>query len=76
MQNWLHSRYPSVSFVVTENGWGNESSTATEDLNDIARCNYHRSYIGNMSKNAADKGLSVLGYYAWCVARCWPPAHV
>jgi beta-glucosidase len=67
LQNWLHKRYPAAAFVVTENGWGNATTTAAEDTNDLIRCNYYRSYIGNMSKNAAENGIDVRGFFAWSI---------
>jgi beta-glucosidase len=67
LQSWLHKRYPTPSFVVTENGWGNATATEKEDVHDTIRCNYYRSYIGNMSKNAHDEGITVKGYFAWSI---------
>ena len=66
-QNWLHARYPEMAFIVTENGWGNQSTSQAEDLNDLVRCNFYRSYLGNMSANAHASSLSVLGFFAWSV---------
>eukprot|EP00808_Paulinella_micropora_P007368 g41344.t1 len=66
-QNWLSKRYPGVAFVVTENGWGNDTTTLEQDLNDLVRCNYYRSYIGNMSAGAYQNGVRVLGYFAWSI---------
>jgi beta-glucosidase len=66
-QSWLHGRYPAARFVVTESGWGNAATSPAEDERDLVRCNYYRSYIGNMSKNAAENGISVLGFFAWSV---------
>merc|ERR1719263_2085085 len=51
IQNWLHARYPDVSLVVTENGWGDSSPSKAQAVNDLDRCNFYRGYIGNMSKN-------------------------
>jgi beta-glucosidase len=68
MQNWLHERYPTVAFVVTENGWGNASTTDVEaETMDYVRCNYYRSHIGNMSKNAYERGIDVRGFFAWSI---------
>jgi beta-glucosidase len=67
MQKWLHERYPVASFVVTENGWGNATTSEKEDQHDLIRCNYYRGYIGNMSKGAHDEGIDVKGYFAWSI---------
>jgi beta-glucosidase len=67
IHNWLHRRYPSVSFIVTENGWGNATTSMEEDVKDLVRCNYYRDYVGNMSANAAANGIDVLGYFAWSI---------
>jgi len=66
-QEWLHARYPSMSIMVTENGWGNASTSEAEDVNDLVRCNYYRSYIGNMSKTAHDSNITVEGFFAWSI---------
>lgn len=69
LQNWLHERYPGLQFVVTENGWGNATTgkTADDEINDLIRCNYYRSYIGNMSRNAYENGVDVGGFFAWSI---------
>lgn len=67
MQTWLHERYPAAKFVVTENGWGNASTSMAEDVNDLVRCNYYRGYVGGMATNAKKRGIEVLGYFAWSV---------
>lgn len=61
---WYHGRYPNASFVVTENGWGNASSTAAQDIADHERCNFYRDYLGNLSVAAA-RGADVRAYFAW-----------
>ena len=66
-QNWLHQRYPKMAFIVTENGWGNDTTTKEQDVNDLVRCNYYRSYIGNMSANSYVNGINVLGFFAWSI---------
>jgi beta-glucosidase len=68
LQTWLHNRYPQASgFVVTENGWGNATQTEEEDVNDLVRCEFYRSYIGHMSENAVKRGIPVVGYFAWSI---------
>jgi len=67
IQSWLHDRYPGMAFIVTENGWGNASATQAQDMLDLDRCNFYRSYIGNMSTSAAKLGYDVLGYFAWSI---------
>jgi len=67
IQSWLHERYPVAKFVVTENGWGNASTSMAEDVEDIIRCNYYRGYIGGMATNAKKSGIDVLGYFAWSI---------
>merc|ERR1712153_287632 len=64
IQSWLHERYPVAKFVVTENGWGNASTSMAEDVEDIIRCNYYRGYIGGMATNAKKSGIDALGYFA------------
>eukprot|EP00457_Paulinella_chromatophora_P004283 gb/GEZN01004295.1/.p1 GENE.gb/GEZN01004295.1/~~gb/GEZN01004295.1/.p1 ORF type:complete len:624 (+),score=62.05 gb/GEZN01004295.1/:243-1874(+) len=66
-QSWITKRYPGVSIVVTENGWGNDTTTKEQDVLDLVRCNYYRSYIGNMSYNAHHNGIKVLGFFAWSI---------
>jgi len=61
---WYHERYANTSFIVTENGWGNASTTESADVLDYERCNYYRDYIGNMSQSAA-AGAKVDAYFAW-----------
>jgi len=61
---WYNARYPGLSFVVTENGWGNASSTVAKDVLDFERCNFYRDYIGNLSAAAA-ANVSVGAYFAW-----------
>jgi len=65
--NWYHERYPGSSFVITENGWGNASSTMTAEMeaDDLERCNYYRDYIGNLSAIAAHNSIKVDAYFAW-----------
>jgi beta-glucosidase len=68
LQTWLFTRYPQATgFVVTENGWGNATQTEEEDVNDMVRCEFYRSYIGHMSENAINQGIPVLGYFAWSI---------
>jgi len=61
---WYNARYPGLSFLVTENGWGNASSTVAKDVLDFERCNFYRDYIGNLSAAAA-ANVSVGAYFAW-----------
>ena len=61
---WYHARYANATFIVTENGWGNASSTKARDVLDYERCNFYRDYIGNLSLAAAD-GARVAAYFAW-----------
>jgi len=65
--NWYHNRYPGVSFVITENGWGNASSTmeAEMDADDHERCNYYHDYLGNLSAIVATNNIKVDAYFAW-----------
>jgi len=66
LMNWLHMRYPGSKFLVTENGWGNASTTLEEEAqSDEVRCDYYRDYIGNMSSIAAQNNITVVAYYAW-----------
>lgn len=66
LMSWYNERYPGLRFVVTENGWGNATSTRVEDdLMDLERCEYYRSYIGNMSMFAARNNIDVEAYFAW-----------
>jgi len=67
IQNWLHARYPDVALLVTENGWGDSSASKTSAVNDLDRCNFYRGYIGNMSKNAVENNITVVGYFAWSI---------
>jgi len=68
LQSWLHDRYPQAKgFVVTENGWGNATQTEEEDVNDLVRCEFYRSYIGHMAENAVKNGVPVIGYFAWSI---------
>lgn len=60
---WYHDRYPSATFIVTENGWGNLSHTQAEDVVDVERCSFYRDYIGNLS--AAARTAPVAAYFAW-----------
>jgi beta-glucosidase len=63
---WYHARYPSSTFLVTENGWGNASTSAEErSLNDFERCNFLRDYVGNLSLAASTHGIAVGGYFVW-----------
>ena len=50
-----------------ENGWGNASTSEAEDVKDLVRCNYYRSYVGNMASNAVANKIDVLGYFAWSI---------
>jgi len=65
--NWYSKRYRGVTFVITENGWGNASSTmeAEMDVDDLERCNYYRDNIGNLSALAFQNGFEVDAYFAW-----------
>lgn len=65
--NWYHQRWPSLSFVITENGWGNASSTMKLELevDDLERCNFYRDYLGNLSAIAAWKDIQIDAYFAW-----------
>jgi beta-glucosidase len=66
--NWYHERYgPDVSFLITENGWGNASSTmeAEMEADDHERCIYYRDYIGNLSAIATHNKINVVAYFAW-----------
>jgi beta-glucosidase len=67
LANWYSKRYPGVSFVVTENGWGNASSTmeAEMEVDDLERCSFYRDYIGNLSASAARNNFKVDAYFAW-----------
>jgi beta-glucosidase/6-phospho-beta-glucosidase/beta-galactosidase len=67
LANWYKNRYAGVSFVVTENGWGNASTTmeAEMEVDDLERCNYYRDYIGNLSAIAASNDIKVDAYFAW-----------
>lgn len=62
--SWYHARYANSTFIVTENGWGNASSTMAKNVLDYERCNFYRDYIGNLSVAAAD-GAPVAAYFAW-----------
>jgi len=61
---WYNGRYPGATFIVTENGWGNQSQTPAEDIADMERCNFYRDYIGNVSAAHAN-GAKVGAYFAW-----------
>jgi len=62
---WYDNRWPNMTFMVTENGWGNLTApTVQEDVQDFERCSYYRDYIGNLSAAAAD-GVDVGSYFAW-----------
>lgn len=37
LQNWLNERYPGLSYIVTENGWGNDTATYEQDVNDMVK---------------------------------------
>ena len=66
LMTWYNNRYPGQSFIVTENGWGNATAVNVEDdLFDYERCDFFRSYIGNMSSYAAKNQISVKAYFAW-----------
>jgi beta-glucosidase len=66
LMNWYHERYPGRKFLVTENGWGNASSTLEDEVrSDLERCNFYRDYIGNMSAMATANQIDVIAYYAW-----------
>jgi beta-glucosidase/6-phospho-beta-glucosidase/beta-galactosidase len=66
LMNWYHNRYPDSRFLVTENGWGNASTTMEDEArSDEVRCDFYRDYIGNMSAIAARNGIDVVAYYAW-----------
>jgi beta-glucosidase len=68
LQSWLYDRYPQASgFVVTENGWGNATQTEEEDIDDLVRCEFYRSYIGHMAENAVKNSIPVIGYFAWSI---------
>ena len=53
--------------LLPENGWGNASTSEAEDVKDLVRCNYYRSYVGNMASNAVANKIDVLGYFAWSI---------
>jgi beta-glucosidase len=65
--NWYSKRYRGSSFVITENGWGNASTTMQNEMevDDLERCNYYRDNIGNLSASAAKNGFKVDAYFAW-----------
>jgi len=66
LMNWYHERYPGSKFLVTENGWGNASTTLEDETrSDEVRCDFYRDYIGNMSAIAAQNNITVVAYYAW-----------
>jgi beta-glucosidase len=66
LMTWYNSRYPGLSFIVTENGWGNATAVnLKDDLMDYERCEYYRAYIGNMSSYAAKNSIPVVAYFAW-----------
>jgi beta-glucosidase len=63
---WYDARYPGLSYIVTENGWGSATNSMEEEAaNDVIRCNYYRDYIGNMSAMTARTGIDVKAYFAW-----------
>lgn len=66
LMTWHHKRYPGSKFLVTENGWGQASSTMEDEArSDEVRCDYFRDYIGNMSAFAAKHSIEVVAYFAW-----------
>jgi len=62
---WYNTRYPGLGYAITENGWGNASTTMSNEINDIERCYYYRDYIGNLSATAAQNAIDVKAYFAW-----------
>jgi beta-glucosidase len=62
---WYNQRYPGLRYIVTENGWGNASTSLEEDVHDMERCNYYRDYIGNLSAIAHRQNITVDAYFAW-----------
>mmetsp|Transcript_3347 Transcript_3347/g.11040 ORF Transcript_3347/g.11040 Transcript_3347/m.11040 type:complete len:578 (-) Transcript_3347:2078-3811(-) len=65
---WHDQRYPGRSFLITENGWGNESQASLDDdLNDLERCNFYRDYVSNVSAAALEDQVDVAAYFAWSV---------
>lgn len=56
--NYYDQRYPNRTFVVTENGWGNQTG-------DEQRCSYYRDYITNVSAAVVEDGVDVAAYFAW-----------
>lgn len=66
LMSWYNDRYPGLSFVVTENGWGNATQAdISDELDDEERCSYYRDYIGNMSAVVAREGIKFDAYFAW-----------
>merc|ERR1712151_1224618 len=65
--NWYHNRWPGLSFIITENGWGNATSTMELELmqDDLERCNYYRYYLGTLSAIAARNHIKIDAYFAW-----------
>lgn len=63
---WYNQRYKGLTYVITENGWGNATqSHEAENVLDMERCLYYRDYIGNLSVTVALENIPVEAYFAW-----------
>eukprot|EP00929_Paragymnodinium_shiwhaense_P099066 TRINITY_DN6062_c0_g1_i6.p1 TRINITY_DN6062_c0_g1~~TRINITY_DN6062_c0_g1_i6.p1 ORF type:complete len:563 (+),score=116.08 TRINITY_DN6062_c0_g1_i6:84-1691(+) len=65
--NFYNNRWPGLSYIITENGWGSATKSEEEEMtkDDLERCNYYRDYLGNLSSMAAKNNIKVDGYFAW-----------
>eukprot|EP00929_Paragymnodinium_shiwhaense_P066525 TRINITY_DN3337_c0_g1_i1.p1 TRINITY_DN3337_c0_g1~~TRINITY_DN3337_c0_g1_i1.p1 ORF type:complete len:558 (+),score=94.29 TRINITY_DN3337_c0_g1_i1:75-1676(+) len=65
--NWYNNRWPGMTYIITENGWGSATKSEHEEMtiDDLERCNFYRDYLGNLSAIAARNQIPIDGYFAW-----------
>ncbi|KAJ8600257.1 hypothetical protein CTAYLR_002008 [Chrysophaeum taylorii] len=63
--NFYNNRYPNMTMIITENGWGNGTQSEDAEINDLERCTFYRDYVSNVSAAAVLDDVRVGAYFMW-----------